>query len=195
MPRSRVNFNVNGHFLYTCITKLTTPEHNNTYPWVMKFTILVYPSLVMITGTIYLVYLIYAHTQRRGFLKKFRHFLQFGHALTQEPRPHAGHKIYNSSQPFDVHHYYLLSFLIRVMKFTILVDVDPFGHHHLILIQGNLYNPTCTGRETLCHNRQGVGLQCTTHRKLSKRYENQPHTTQGNALVRCWIRQVLLYMV
>ena len=40
----------------------------------------------------------------------------------------------------------------------------------MLIIQWNLSNPTCTGREILCWNRQGVGLHSGKHiRKLSNR--------------------------
>ena len=46
-----------------------------------------------------------------------------------------------------------------------------------------------TGRDILCRNRQGFGIQSVKHKeKLSKGHENQRRITQGNELHRCWIR-------
>ena len=50
------------------ITYMATPQHKNPYPGVMKFTILVDPSSVIIT--INLDGLFYAQELRRRFLKK-----------------------------------------------------------------------------------------------------------------------------
>ena len=53
------------HFHY--ITHMATAQHQNPCPGVMKFTILVNPSLVIIT--LYLVYLNYAWEYRRRFVR------------------------------------------------------------------------------------------------------------------------------
>mgnify|MGYP003687715575 CR=1 FL=1 len=41
------------------------------------------------------------------------------------------------------------------------------------IIQWNLCNLTCTGRNSLCQNRQGVGLHCIKQRKWPKGHGNQ----------------------
>ena len=73
----------------------------------MKFTILVDPSLVIIT--IYLVCLIYAFEERRRFLKGIMHFHYMTYMATpcKNPCP-GGHEIYNLSRPFLGHHYFTL---------------------------------------------------------------------------------------
>ena len=84
------------------MTYMATAQHKNPCPGVMKLTIQVHPSLVIIT--IYLVYLIYAWEQRRRFLKRdvflIYELLVYGRPpSTRTPAP-------------------------GVMKFTILVDTS-----------------------------------------------------------------------
>ena len=62
-------------------------------------------------------------------------------------------------------------------------------------VQWNLSNPTKTGRNILCQNRQGVRLQSAKqiHRKWSNGNGNQRRIIQKHGLYRCRIRQGLLY--
>ena len=65
---------------FYCMTYMTTPQHIKTpAPGVMKFTILVDPSLVIITK--YLVCLINAWEQRRRLFKKYINFTLFTQKL------------------------------------------------------------------------------------------------------------------
>ena len=86
------------HFHYR--TYMAMAQDKNPAPWVMKITILVDPSLVIITE--YLVCLINAWEQRRKILKKRMQF----HYMTLWPRPCT-----RTPAP-------------EVMKFTILVDLS-----------------------------------------------------------------------
>ena len=52
-----------------------------------------------------------------------------------------------------------------------------------INVKWTLSNPTCTVRDILCQNSQGVelhGVKCKTQRKLWNRHKNQHQITQGN---------------
>ena len=64
-----------------------------------------------------------------------------------------------------------------------------------VRVQWNLSNTTRSGSDILCQNRQGVGLHGVEHTENDKkRHENQRWITQGNELLRCRIRQGLLYL-
>ena len=75
---------------------LATPQHCKPRRGVKKFTILVDPSLVFIT--IYLVCLIHAQEQRRGFLENYINLALFTPKLS--PLGVAGHEIYNFLFPY-----------------------------------------------------------------------------------------------
>ena len=72
------------------------PSTRTPAPGVMKFTILVDPSLVIITT--YLVCLINAWEQRRRFFKKYINFTLFTPKLP--PLGMGGHEIYNFLSPY-----------------------------------------------------------------------------------------------
>ena len=67
---------------------MTMPKPRIPVPEVMKFTIVVEPSLVIIS--IYLVYLLYAQEHRRRFLKKWCIYIIWPiwpHPITRTPAP------------------------------------------------------------------------------------------------------------
>ena len=85
------------------MTYMATPQQKNPCPRVMKFTISVDPSLVIIT--IYFVCLIYAWKDvKKKILKGIMHF----HTLAQEPLPR-GRDNYSFGRPFLGYYYYILS--------------------------------------------------------------------------------------
>ena len=50
---------------------------------------------------------------------------------------------------------------------------------HTCTIQWNLSNPTCTGRDNLCRNRQGVGLHSVKHVHIEKKIQKGMKINDG----------------
>ena len=95
------------HFHY--IIYMNSTQHKNPCPGVMKFTILVDPSLVNIT--LYIVCLINNWEQRRKIFKAIMHFHYMTYMATpQHKNPCPGvMKFTIWVDPSFVHHYYTLS--------------------------------------------------------------------------------------
>ena len=79
------------HFHY--MTYMATPQHKNPCPGVMKVTISVDPSLVMVTITIHLVCLNHAPEQRSKLFYETHQFYTFNHKIPSFQG--GGHVIYN----------------------------------------------------------------------------------------------------
>ena len=115
------------------MTYIARLQHNirTPSPGVMKFTILVDPSLVIIT--LHLVCLFYAWEKRRRIKKKKMHFHYMTYMampLHKNPCP-GGHETYNFGRPFPGLHYYILSLYGPekkiFMNISVYTIISPWG--------------------------------------------------------------------
>ena len=109
-----IDFFLNQHFNY--ITNMTKLENvaQQTLPCmeIIKFTISIYPSLVIVTITVFGLISAQIKQQGREFLKQIKYFhlmtnmvISYCYQLAQEPLPRGSCKIYNIGRPSLAHHY------------------------------------------------------------------------------------------
>ena len=127
---------------------MVMPQHKNPSPRVIKFTILVDPSVVIITICKHLICLIHAPVQPRR--EEILHFHYMAMPQHKNPCPR-DHEIDNFGRPFLGQHYYILSLSDLCLGVEKKISKEILHFHYMTYMAMTQHKNPCSGGLEICN--------------------------------------------